>query len=248
MKKVSIAFGGGAVLGAAHVGVLRAILERGIEIKAVAGTSIGSMVAALYAFGLDPEKVEQLAIEMSWRDITGFSLSKYGLLSNEKLGNWVGKQIGDVQIEDASIPLHIVATDLIKGEKVVFTQGSLTKAIQASTCIPGIFTPVEWQDQMLVDGGIVENVPVSPLQKEGKYPIIAIDLNVHHPEAKPANIIDVLLYSFHYTLASREALHAAQADLLIAPDLSSFNRYDTKQSKELIKVGYEAALKALDGF
>ena len=243
--KVAVAFGGGAVLGAAHVGVLKALIEHGFDIQAVSGTSIGSMIASLYAFDHNPEKVEELAIELSWKDITTFSFSKYGLLSNDSLGSWVKEHIGDVQIEDASIPLHIVATDIENGEKLFLNKGSLATAIQASTCIPGLFRPVEWEGKMLVDGGIVENVPISPLSKSEDLKIIAIDLNAKQQYAKPSNVVDVLVNSFHFTLATRAVMQAEKADILISPDLSAFNRYDPKQSKALIKKGYETAIEAL---
>lgn len=245
MKKVAVAFGGGAVLGAAHIGVLKALLEHDLDIQAVAGTSIGSMVASLYAFGHDPEEVEQLAIEMSWKDISSFSFSKYGLLSNDKLGAWVKDNIGDEAIEDANIPLHIVSTDIVTGQKLILNEGPLATAIRASTCIPGIFKPVEWGDRLLVDGGIVENVPISPLQQYGDYKIIAIDLNAHHNYEKPTNILDVLVNSFHFTLSTSAKLQTERSDILIQPDLSKFNSYDPKQSRDLIEKGYETAIEAL---
>ncbi len=248
MKKVAIAFGGGAVLGAAHIGVLKAILEHDIQIEAVSGTSIGSMIASLYAFGHNPEEVEQLAIELSWKDISGFSFSKFGLMNNDKLGDWVRNHIGDMQIEDANIPLHIMATDISTGEKEVISKGSLATAIQASTCIPGIFKPVIWNDKYLVDGGIVENVPISPLKADRNIPIIAIDLNAKHNYGKPSNIIDILVNSFHFTLATRAVQQLSKVDLLITPDLSAFNRYDPKQSKALIKKGYDTAMSDLENF
>ena len=142
-SKIGLALGGGAVLGAAHVGVLRAMEEFDIEINYITGTSIGAFVAAFVAFGKKWPEIEEIASELKWMDITGVTLSKYGLLSNEKLGNLIIKHIGDKNIEDAEIPLAMIATDIETGEKVILDKGPVAEAAMASTCIPGIFKPVE---------------------------------------------------------------------------------------------------------
>lgn len=119
MKKIGLALGGGAVLGAAHVGVLKAIEEFDIEISYIAGTSIGAFVAAFCAFGKTPAEIEEIALKLTWMDISGISLFKNGLLSNEKLGDLISEHIGDKKIENAKIPLAMIATDISSGKKVV---------------------------------------------------------------------------------------------------------------------------------
>ncbi|HDP97696.1 MAG TPA: patatin, partial [bacterium] len=161
-NKIGLALGGGAVLGAAHIGVLKAMEELDIPVHFVAGTSIGALVAALYAFGKDYKQIEKIAAELDWLDVSGLSLSQYGLLSNKKLGKIINKAIGDVDFEDARIPLAMIATDISHGKEVVLKQGNVATAVMASTCIPGIFIPVEIEGKLLVDGGVVENVPISP--------------------------------------------------------------------------------------
>jgi NTE family protein len=245
MKKIGLALGGGAVLGAAHVGTLRALKEFNIEISSIAGTSIGAFVAAFYAFGKQWEEIEKIASELSWIDITGLSLSRYGLLTNEKIGKLVTKHIGDKNIEDAEIPLAMVATDITSGKKVVIKKGSVANAVMASTCIPGIFNPTEINGKMLVDGGVVENVPVNTVKGMGAEYIIGVDLNAKHSYAKPENILEVILNSFHYLMQQSEKLQTEKADLLITPNLSDFNRSNTDQVDKLIKKGYEDSIKML---
>jgi NTE family protein len=177
MKNIGLALGGGAILGAAHIGVLSALEERKIKITSIAGTSIGAFIAALYAFGLTPEKIEAKVTDLNWLDAAGFSISKYGLLSNEKLGDIMKKTVGDAQLEDAEIPLAVVATDIAAGERFVFKEGNVAESVRASSCIPGIFVPVEVGTRLLVDGGLVENVPISPLKEMGAEPIMGVDLN-----------------------------------------------------------------------
>lgn len=241
MKNSGLALGGGAVLGAAHIGVLRALKEYEVKINYLSGTSIGAFVAAFVAFGKSWEEIEKIASELKWMDISGITISRYGLLSNEKLGELITKHIGNKNIEDASIPLAIIATDISSGEKVVLKEGSVAKAVMASTCIPGIFKPVEVGGKMLVDGGIVENVPIYTNREMGADYVIAVDLNAKHAYEKPKNIIDVMTNSFHFLIQQTDKLQTEDADLLIQPDLSKFNGSDTKQIKELIKKGYEDA-------
>jgi len=246
MKNIGLALGGGAVLGAAHIGVLKAIKEKGVEIKFITGTSIGAFVAALYAFGKDWSEISDITSELKWMDITSISLSRFSLLSNEKFGALLVEHIGDKNIEESMIPLAIIATDATSGEKVILKSGSVANAVMASTCIPGIFKPVEIDGKMLIDGGIVENVPINTLKKLGAKYIIGVDLNANHNYQKPGNILDVLMNSFHFIMQQAAKLQTEDADLLIKPDLSSFDRTDTKQIEGLMKKGYEDTIRFLE--
>lgn len=245
-KKIGLALGGGAVLGAAHVGVLKAIKEFELEIDYISGTSIGAFVAAFYAFGKNWQEIEEIASELTWLDITKISLSRYGLLSNGKLGELIIENIGDNNIEDANIPLAIIATNAANGEKIILDKGSIANSVMASTCIPGLFKPVEMGDLMLLDGGIVENVPIKTVKEMGAEFVIAVDLNAYQTYENPDNIIDVVLNSFNFIMKKSDELQTKAADLLIQPDLSAFNRSDTNQVDDLIKQGYEDAKKMLE--
>lgn len=244
-KKVGLALGGGAVLGAAHIGVLKALDEYDIKFTHVTGTSIGAFVAAYVAFGKGWKEIMEFATEMQWIDVTGISLSRYALLSNEKLGELIDKHIGKKNIEDADIPLAMVATDIKNGEKIVLKKGSVANAVMASTCIPGIFKPVEIDNRMLVDGGVVENVPVKTLKDLGGKKVIGVDLNAKHSFGDPENILDVIINSFHYTMHAAAKLQREDADLIIEPDLSDFNRSNMDQVEDLMDKGYKDAKKQL---
>lgn len=245
MKKIGLALGGGAVLGAAHIGSLKAIEEFDVEITHISGTSIGAFVAAFCAFGFSANEIEKIALKLSWFDLTNISLSKYSLLTNDKLGKLIQEYIGDKNIEDANIPLAIVTTDIANGRKVVLTEGSLSKAVMASACIPGIFKPILMGDMMLVDGGIVENVPIDTLRELGAEFALGIDLNAKFNEGKPKNILDVILNSFHFIIRQNVILQTKSADMLIKPNLSEFNMSDTLQVKGLMEKGYEEAKDGL---
>lgn len=245
-KKLGIALGGGAALGAAHVGVMKAFKEFGIEPEFIAGTSIGAFVAAHIAFGTPIEKLEELALDLDWLDVTAFKLSKMGLLSNEKLGKKIIDQIGRVNIEDANIPLCMISTDIVTGKKVVLKEGPLYKAVMASTCLPGVFTPVEWDDMLLVDGVLCENVPITPLREMGAKDIVGVDLTTNRHYKRPENIVDVLINTFDIALDNmiKEQIEDKKT-MLIQPELGAYNMADTGEAEELIKKGYEAAMEAL---
>ncbi len=245
-KKIGLALGGGAILGAAHVGVLRALEERKIKICSIAGTSIGAFIATMYAFGLSPGEIEDKTKDLNWLDAASFSLSRYGLLSNEKLGDILIETLGDVSFEDAQIPLAMVATDIGACQKVVLKEGNVAEAVMASTCIPGIFIPVEIDNKLLVDGGLVENVPLTPLKDLGADIVWGVDLNGKRKYRKPDDIIDILANALDLAIDNATRLQTEEADLIIAPELSAYNRSDVENLDDLIKEGYDAAREILD--
>lgn len=245
-SKIGVALGGGAAYGAAHVGVLKAFEEKNIKAEYISGTSIGALVAALYAFGTPIEKIEEIGLELDWMDITGIKFSKLGLLSNERLGKKVLDQLGEVTIEESDIPLCMIATNICTGKKVVLKEGPLYKAVMASTCLPGVFVPVEWDDMLLVDGVLCENVPVSPLREMGADNVIAVDLTTNRNYKCPEDIIDVLTNTFDIGLNNmiKEQIQDDQT-ILIQPELTAYNKADTGKAENLIREGYEAAMDAL---
>lgn len=244
-KKIGLALGGGAVLGAVHVGVLKALEEKGIKISAICGTSAGAIVAALYAFGKTPQEIENIIVEFEWKKLSSLTLSKYGVLSNEKIGEIIKKNIGDKRFKDAKIPLGMIATDITTGEKVILDKGSVAESVVASTCIPGIFIPVELGGRFLVDGGIVENIPLSCLKDKDVDFLIGVDLVPERSYKKPDNIIEVLYNSFNFLVRINKNAQTKEADLTIKPDLSEYNAIDMSQIKELIDLGYEETKKII---
>lgn len=245
MKKIGLALSGGAAFGAAHIGVLKAFKEDGISINYISGTSIGAFVAALYAFNNNWEKIYDLTKKLNWFDVSALSLSQYGLLSNKKIGKLLSQTIGKKSFNKSAIPLSIVATDIANGEKVVMNSGSVTKSVMASTSIPGIFIPVEINNRLLVDGGIVENVPISPLNSMGANYIIAVDLLSKYVSKKPKNIFEIILNTFDFMIINNSKLEENKADIRIKPDLSSYSKIKTKHFDDLFEKGYLEAKKKL---
>ncbi len=240
-KKIGLALGGGATLGAVHIGVIKALDEAGITIDYITGTSIGSLVAALFAFHKNYDFIQDLAEHMTWKDVASLSVSKYGLFSNTKIEKLIEKHLGKVNFSESDIPMAFVTTNILNGKKVVLNTGSVAKAVSASCCVPGIFHPVELGGQLLVDGGLVENVPISPLKEMGVEIIIAVDLSSGNSYKKPNNFFDILMNSYQTSTLSKTKIQTKEADLLITPDLSEFSAIDSDKTQELVELGYRVA-------
>ena len=178
-KKIGIALGSGSARGWSHIGVIRSLLEAGIPIDIACGSSIGALVAGSLAAGfLDP--LDRWARRLSWSYIIGFMdvmIPRSGLIEGERMTGYFRQNMADPRIEGLSIPFAAVATDLKTGREVWLREGSLMDAIRASISLPGIFTPCQRDGQWLVDGGLVNPVPVSLCRSMGADIVIAVNLN-----------------------------------------------------------------------
>jgi NTE family protein len=177
--KVGLALGSGSARGWAHIGVIRALVDAGIEIEYVAGTSIGALVGAAFALN-KMDVLEDFARQLDWKQIVSFLdfiFPKSGLIDGKRITDFFRSHVHDINIEEMSLRYCAVATDLVTGSEVVLNQGDLIEAIRASISIPGIFAPVNKSDSFLVDGGLVNPVPVSVARDMGADYVIAVNLN-----------------------------------------------------------------------
>lgn len=245
-SKVGIALGGGAAKGIAHIGVLKAFEDNDVPIQFLSGTSIGALIGAYYAFGKTPKELEELIPELNFRNVLQIKIPRKGFISTDKIKEMILRDLGDVKIEEAQIPLAITATDIGTGEQVIFKRGSLVKAICASVAVPGIFIPTEHQGRVLVDGGITENVPISPLETMGAGIVVGVDLNGVNRYSEPDDIVSILGNAMDIAIDLRTQEQLQEADLVISMDLSSFARLDnTKQGSELVDLGFEKASEGI---
>ena len=242
---IGLALGSGAALGAAHVGVLKAIEEFDIQVDYVAGTSIGAVVGAFYAFGMPIDQIEDIALDLNWPDVSGITLPKLGLFSNHELGEFLDGRLGDIQFRDLDKPLAVMATNITDGTKVILDKGDVSNAVKASACVPVLYEPVEIDGQLLVDGGLMESIPLSALKKMGASHTIGVDLKSERKYQKPRNILDILNNSFEIALKHLANVNVTDIDVLIQPKLGEFSRTDTKNSDKMIRRGYEAASNSL---
>jgi len=177
--KVGLALGSGSARGWAHIGVIQALAEAGIQIDFVAGTSIGAVVGAVYASG-NIEALKDVVLQFDWKQIASFLdvvFPKSGLIDGNKIAGFVRSHVEKKNIEDLPIPFCAVSTDLATGNDVVIREGDIIEAVRASISVPGIFTLVRTDDMTLVDGGLVNPVPVSVVREMGANFVIAVDLN-----------------------------------------------------------------------
>jgi NTE family protein len=245
--KVGLALGGGGAKGVAHIGVLKALEDAKVRPDFIAGTSVGAMVAAMYAFNVSIDTITNIARDLTLSQITTFKLNKTGFFTADPLKEILAEYLGEANIEDASIPLAIVATDLKKGEEVIFTHGPLADAVCASASIPGVYIPMKMGERTLVDGGIVQSVPVGAVKDMGAGVIIASQLGGVGVYEEPKNVLDVMRNSFDIALSRRTREEVKEADLVIAMDLRDFSIADnTERYDELFTIGYDTATKELN--
>jgi NTE family protein len=181
MTKVEVALvlGGGGARGLAHIGILKVLEKNHIPIHLIVGTSMGAFVGGFYAAGTGIELMEELALSVDRKFVAKMlspSLSTSGLVDGERVRSYLEEFIGNVNIEELRIPFSSVSTDLTTGEEVIFSSGSLVDAIMASIAIPALFKPVHYQDRYLVDGGLVNPLPVSVAHKLGVNVVIAVNV------------------------------------------------------------------------
>lgn len=184
-KKIGIALGGGSVRGLAHIGILKVFDEANIPISYISGTSIGAVIGAAYCSGLNAKEIEKLALSTDFMNLMDFTIPKRGLIAGRKIESLMNKITREKTFEELLIPLSVVATDLEKAQKVVLTKGNVSRAIRASIAIPPFFTPVLIRGHELVDGALVDPVPVSDIMEMGADLTVAIDLS-HNIEIKYA--------------------------------------------------------------
>jgi NTE family protein len=179
LRKIGIALGSGSAKGWSHIGVIRGLQEANIAIDIVCGSSIGALVGGAFAAG-KLDEAEKLVRELAWSDIMGFMevpVPRSGIINSEKIAEYLRQRIGDPNIEDLPLPFAAVATDLTSGQEVWMRQGSLIEAIRASISMPGMFTPCFREGRLLVDGGLVNPIPVSLCRSMGANTVIAVNSN-----------------------------------------------------------------------
>jgi NTE family protein len=259
-KKVGFALGGGSARGWSHVGVLRALEERGIVPDVVCGTSAGALVGAAYVLGrLDD--FERWLGSLEWRDVVGyldFTVTG-GVIRGRRLFEFFASRVEDRNIEDLSIPFGAVATDLEDGSEIWLRQGSLMEAVRASISVPALLKPVQIGNRWCVDGGLVNPVPVSLCRALGAEIVIAVDVNdgllsqerpleslTDSQEAAPAgtepSLFEVVERSLHIAQSrlTRSRLALDPPEVLITPEVAHIGFLEFHRAKDCFGCGRKA--------
>jgi NTE family protein len=252
--RIGIALGAGSARGWAHIGVLRTLLEAGIVPELVCGTSIGALVGAVYADDQITE-LERWVTALTWRKVMGFFDLTFGsgLMKGEKLFNDLRGNFLDKRIEALRRPFAAVATDLANGREVWLRDGPVAEIVRASIAMPGLFTPCTWNDQLLVDGALVNPVPVSLARAMGADFVIAVDLSssivgqyvrkTEHRETKTPNMAEVISGSLNIMSVriTRSRMAGDPPDAVIQPRLGELGLLDYHRGAEAIAEGRAAA-------
>lgn len=240
-RKIGLALGGGGARGLAHVGVLEHLESIDLKPDVIAGTSAGAIVAALYAFGLSSKEIFEELQKLKPIEFSALRIPKLGLMENLGIIDLINRNIGtDKNIEDALIPLAIKATDIETGESILMTKGSVLSAVLASSCVPGIYIPVEHDGRLLVDGGLTENVPVSALSDLGAHIKIAVNLNGNKRYPKPEGIFDILANALDVAIDHQTREQLEDADIVVSMDLSQYGRFSKNHAASLRLEGLES--------
>jgi NTE family protein len=239
LKTVGIALSGGGARGVAHLGVLKALKEFGVIPDMLSGSSAGAMVAAFYAAGHTDEKIIDITTSSRFFSIFHLHIGKSGLFDMGVFESIYLEHFPQNTFESLSIPIHIAATDIVLGESKYFSSGNLAKAVMASSCVPTVFEPVEHEGKMLLDGGILNNLPVEPLV--GKCDkIIAVHVNNMSREPESVSIKNLPDRTFHLAIQERELAKKGLCQLFIEPtDMGRFGMFDTNHAMDIYNYAYE---------
>jgi NTE family protein len=227
--------------------VLKVLEENNYPIDFIAGTSMGSIIAGAYAAGMKISQIEQIALSINWRDASKVSFSRLAIMSNDPLEQLLRRILPVKEFSKMRIPLAVVTADVQTGKAVVFTTGDAVKAIKISCSVPGFFAPtIDEKGRMLVDGGVVQNLPVAAVLSLGAEKVIAVDVNAGiEMSSLPTNIFQLLMQSYMIIGRGAAAHQASQANLLIEPNIGRIRVDELEKAAELIKAGEEAMIKAL---
>ncbi|WP_404980041.1 MULTISPECIES: patatin-like phospholipase family protein [unclassified Caballeronia] len=244
--RIGLALGGGAARGFAHIGVIKALEARNVRVDLVVGTSAGSVIAALYASGMNGIAMNKLALTMDEASISDWAMPfrTRGILQGVALQNFLNKTLDNRPIEKMAKPLGIVATDLKTGQPILFQRGNTGVAVRASCSVPSIFEPVRIGDHEYVDGGLVSPVPAAFAHKMGADFVIAVDISARPETALTQSSFDVLMQTFTIMGQSIKAYELDKyANAVIRPNLNAMSSSDFSQRNAAILAGEEAVSK-----
>jgi NTE family protein len=243
--KVALVLGAGAAKGFAHIGVIKILESNKIPVHMIVGTSAGSFVGALYAYGFSGFELQKLSFALQRDDIIDLTIPDNGFIKGEKLEEYVNYILRNTPIEKLRIPFYAVTTDIQTGKEVVFGTGNTGTAVRASCSIPGIFIPVTISGKMYADGGIVSPVAVDAARRLGADIVIAVDISSDMDSSLPQGTIETILHSINIMYSKLSANQLARADIVIKPKVGFIGSADFTKRHEAVLEGEKAAVEAL---
>ena len=252
MKKLGLALGSGGSRGIAHVGFLQALEDNGIKPSFISGCSMGAVVGACYSGGMTPHtmlKTATLIRKKDLLDVSAFPISSGAILRSEKVNRVFDKLYCGANIEDLDIPFSCIGADIVSGKKVVFDQGSVSMAVRASSAIPLVFRPVEYENMIVADGGILCRLPIDEVKALGADVVVAVD--VLGPLREMGDIKNIFAYSlrlidvYDNRITSLLTKNSA-ADLILTPDLGDISQYKVDNVQFSYDRGYKCGAENIE--
>ena len=261
-KKIGLALGGGGARGLAHIGVIKILEDYKIPIDMIAGTSMGAVIGALYCSESNAKKLAKESIAFNWKDLFDYTISKKGLIKGEKIEDFLEQKLDEIKFNELKIPLFVTAFDLDQKRELVFSKGSVAKAVRASISIPGIFIPVQNKGEIIVDGGVTDIIPTEALRKAGADIIIAVNVDSvkekctlygqkadsRKTNKKIPNFLNTLTRSLQIVEAEacKSEILNEKADLVISINLEKIGTFDFSKAKQAIKKGERKARSSIE--
>ncbi|WP_455661863.1 patatin-like phospholipase family protein [Pradoshia sp.] len=243
--KIGLALGSGGARGFAHIGLLKELDKEGIQVDCIAGSSMGALMGSFYASGSDLELLEKVSMQFKRKYFLDWTVPKMGFVAGKKIEEYIRLFTKNQLLENLSIPLAVIATDIERGEKVIFREGPIYEAVRASIAVPGIFVPKRIGGRLLVDGGVVDRVPVSVAQEMGADIVIASDVSSSHEESKVESIYDVIMKSLDILQMEVVKARGIKADVTLDPAVQMYNSMAFTNIPEIIAAGEEEARKRM---
>jgi NTE family protein len=244
--RVGLALGSGGARGFAHLGAIKVLKDEGIPIDLIAGSSMGALVGCFYGVGIDIENLYQLSVAFKRKYFLDFTVPKMGFIAGKKVKEFIRFFTHGKNIEELNLPVGVVATDLLTGEKVIFKEGPVAEAVRASISIPGIFIPEKYNGRLLVDGGVSDRVPVSVVREMGADIVIAIDVSRVERNAEIGSIYDVIMQSIDIMQTEIFTNREIASDIMIRPRVEMYSSRAFTNIKEIIAIGEEETRKQID--
>ncbi|SNR57211.1 patatin-like phospholipase family protein [Hymenobacter mucosus] len=247
---LGVALSGGGARGIAHLGVLAAFDELALPISRLAGVSSGAIAAAFYAAGVPPREILRLFQAVNITRLTRVALSRYGLFRIDAVGTLFERHLGaNCTFEQLRLPVTLVATDLVEGTSVRFSSGPLLPPLLATAAVPILFRPVEYQGRQLVDGGLLNNLPVESLldAHQPDLRVIGVHCNPPNPHAQFNNLRGVIERTLNLAIGGNTVLSKQQCHLLLEPpELRRFRTMSYRRAPELFDIGYHYTMSRAD--
>ena len=243
--RTGIAMSGGGIKGMCHAGVLKALEEVGIKPDIISGVSSGAIVGALYADGYSPDEIAEIFEHIEFRKMTKLQVPAGGLFKNDRFEKYLGSRLRAKTFEELKIPLRIVATNLDRGQSVVFSSGKLLPAIMAPSSVPVLFSPRVIDGEHYVDGGVFKNFPVSIIRNDCEK-VIGINASPLVADEYKMSVLNVAMRTYHFMFKANILADKELCDFLIEPvDMGNYETFETEKSREIYELGYETTRKMI---